>query len=193
MAYPLHKSVTMIGRHPTCDIVIPTTFDRVSREHAQIRREGRYFVLYDTSSAGTAVNGRRIRQQALQEGDRISLAGQVEFAFWNGALHGPGSTAGALARTRLEASPVYEPAYGPAYRVVPGPVVMTSKSRLTAALLAILLGDFGAHKFYLNRPAEAILYLLFSWTAIPGLVGLIEGISYLSMSDAEFAYKYGRW
>jgi len=63
---------------------------------------------------------------------------------------------------------------------------------MTAGLLAILLGGLGMHKFYLNRPVEGIIYLLFSWTGIPAILGLIEGIVLISMSDTEFAYKYGR-
>lgn len=184
MAYALHKAVTTLGRHPNCDVVIPANFDRVSREHAQIRREGQYFVLYDTSSAGTAVNGQPVRQKPLQEGDRISLAGQAEFTFWNGALHSPGASPVAPAPTRLDPSPAYGP---PPVR----PVVASGKNRVTAGLLALLLGGIGAHKFYLNRPMEGIIYLLFSWTGIPAIIGLIEGIVLLSMSDSEFAYKHG--
>ena len=36
-----------------------------------------------------------------------------------------------------------------------------------------------------------ILYLVFFWTGIPSLVGLIEGIIYLTMNDQAFAAKYG--
>ncbi len=186
MAYPLRKSVTSVGRHPHCDIVLPATFDRVSREHAQIRREGQHFVLYDTSSAGTRVNGRRVRQHPLREGDQILLADQARFSFWRGALHGPETSAPPPAPTRLEPSPAY------GSPPVPYPPVSSDKNRVTAGVLAILLGVFGIHKFYLNRPLEGLLYLLFSWTTIPTLLGLIDGITYLSMSDADFAYKYGR-
>lgn len=187
MATVLHKPITTIGRHPNCDIVIPANFDRVSREHAQIRREGQYFILYDTSSAGTTINGQPVRQKTLQEGDRISLAGQVEFVFGNGALHSSGAVASVPAPTRFDPSPGYAPGYS-----APQPVVTSDKNRLTAGLLAILLGSLGVHKFYLNRPVEGIIYLLFSWTGIPAIIGLIEGIVLISMSDAEFAYKYGR-
>ena len=62
--------------------------------------------------------------------------------------------------------------------------------RTTAAIFAILLGAFGIHKFYLGKPGQGILYLLFFWTFIPGVVGFIEGIVYLTMSDDEFMAKY---
>ena len=67
----------------------------------------------------------------------------------------------------------------------------SGKNRIGAALFAILLGGLGIHKFYLGRVGWGILYLVFCWTFIPSLVGLIEGIIYLVSSDADFAKKYG--
>jgi hypothetical protein len=40
------------------------------------------------------------------------------------------------------------------------------------------------------RPGSGILYVLFCWTFIPALVGLLEGIVLLSMSDERFVEKY---
>jgi hypothetical protein len=65
------------------------------------------------------------------------------------------------------------------------------KSRIGAACLALILGGFGAHKFYLGEVGLGLLYLFFSWTFIPAFIGLIEGIVYLAMSDARFARRYG--
>jgi TM2 domain-containing membrane protein YozV len=62
-----------------------------------------------------------------------------------------------------------------------------AKSRLTAALLAILLGGLGIHKFYLNKPIQGILYIVFCMTFIPAIIGFIEGIIYLCESDEKFA------
>jgi TM2 domain-containing membrane protein YozV len=70
------------------------------------------------------------------------------------------------------------------------PVGASSRNRTSAALFAFFLGGLGAHKFYLGQPGLGILYLLFCWTFIPAIVGLIEGIVYLSMSDASFAARY---
>ncbi len=64
-------------------------------------------------------------------------------------------------------------------------------NKLVAGLLAILLGSIGAHKFYLGQTGQGIIYLLLCWTFIPGVIGVIEGIIYLSMSDAAFYQKYG--
>ncbi|MFZ3590053.1 TM2 domain-containing protein [Bacillus sp. DJP31] len=65
------------------------------------------------------------------------------------------------------------------------------KSKIVAGILGILLGSLGAHKFYLGKIGMGLLYLIFSWTGIPGIIGLIEGILYLVKSDEEFHAKYG--
>lgn len=66
----------------------------------------------------------------------------------------------------------------------------SSKSRITAGVLAILLGGVGVHKFYLGKAGMGCLYILFCWTFIPAIIGLIEGIIYLTMDDDAFAQKY---
>jgi TM2 domain-containing membrane protein YozV len=64
------------------------------------------------------------------------------------------------------------------------------KSKTTAGLLALLLGGIGAHKFYLDRPGQGILYLLFFWTFIPAFIAFIEAIVLFTMSDASFDATY---
>jgi TM2 domain-containing membrane protein YozV len=86
------------------------------------------------------------------------------------------------------AQPQYQVPQPPPYQQVP----IYSKSKTTAGILAILLGGIGAHKFYLGSVGLGILYLIFSWTFIPSLVGFIEGIIYLCAKDEEFYYKYVR-
>jgi TM2 domain-containing membrane protein YozV len=66
------------------------------------------------------------------------------------------------------------------------------KNKIVAGVFGILLGAFGIHKFYLGQVGYGILYLLFCWTGIPSIVGLIEGILYLVMSDEEFDAKYNK-
>lgn len=66
-----------------------------------------------------------------------------------------------------------------------------TKNRYVAALLAIFLGSFGAHRFYLGQMWWGVAYLAFFWAYIPGIAGIVEGIMYLMMSDADFARKYG--
>ncbi len=67
----------------------------------------------------------------------------------------------------------------------------SSKSRMTAALLAFFLGGLGAHKFYLGKVGQGFLYLIFCWTFIPAIVAFIEFFIYLCTSDEDFARKYG--
>ena len=68
---------------------------------------------------------------------------------------------------------------------------MTGRNRTTAAIFAILLGGLGIHKFYLGKIGQGILYLLFSWTFIPLILCVIEGIIYLTMTDQAFETSYG--
>lgn len=64
------------------------------------------------------------------------------------------------------------------------------KSKVAAGVLAILLGSLGIHKFYLGKIGMGVLYLLFCWTGIPAIVGLIEGIIYLCSNDENFQLKH---
>lgn len=64
------------------------------------------------------------------------------------------------------------------------------KNKYVAGILAILLGDLGIHKFYLGKIGWGIVYLLFCWTGIPAIAGLIEGIIYLCTDDETFQVKY---
>lgn len=48
------------------------------------------------------------------------------------------------------------------------------KTPTTGVLLALFLGGVGAHHFYLGRTGLGILYAVFVWTLIPGIVALIE-------------------
>jgi TM2 domain-containing membrane protein YozV len=66
----------------------------------------------------------------------------------------------------------------------------SGKSKMTAALLAIFLGSFGLHKFYLGQVTWGLLYLFLFWSSISMILGFIEGIYYLTMSDKDFKLKY---
>ena len=50
----------------------------------------------------------------------------------------------------------------------------TQRDELTGVLLAVLLGSFGAHHFYLRRNALGVLYFLLCWTSLPFFLGIIE-------------------
>lgn len=64
------------------------------------------------------------------------------------------------------------------------------KDRIATAIIAFGLGTFGIHKFYLGKCIKGILYILFSWTGIPTIISIVEGVLYLLMSDEEFDHKY---
>ena len=65
----------------------------------------------------------------------------------------------------------------------------TGKNRVTAAILALLLGSFGAHYFYLGETTKGIVYVVLCWTYIPAILGVIEGIMLLTQTDEDFAIK----
>lgn len=69
--------------------------------------------------------------------------------------------------------------------------MLPRKSRGVATILALLLGGIGAHKFYLDRAGQGVLYLLFFWTFIPALLGLVEGLMYATSSEEAFHAEYG--
>ena len=53
-------------------------------------------------------------------------------------------------------------------------------------MLAVMFGGLGFHKFYLKQYWQGIVYLVFFWTIVPGVLGLFEGIRFLTMSDEQF-------
>jgi len=68
-----------------------------------------------------------------------------------------------------------------------------SDKRIAAGLLAIFLGSLGIHKFYLGYTTAGIIMLvvsLFTCGSIMAIIGLIEGIIYLTRTDEQFAATY---
>ena len=63
----------LIGRHPSCQVRFDKDLTTISRQHARIEREGNRFRLVDTSTNGTFVNGKRISDVYLREGDVITI------------------------------------------------------------------------------------------------------------------------
>jgi len=76
------------------------------------------------------------------------------------------------------------------YQINNNKLIKNIKTKTTAGVLAIFLGGIGAHKFYLGQNGLGLLYLVFVWTFIPAILGLLEGLSYFSMSDKDFNKKY---
>jgi TM2 domain-containing membrane protein YozV len=48
------------------------------------------------------------------------------------------------------------------------------RDEVVGILLALFLGTFGVHHFYLRRTGLGILYCCFFWTGIPSFLGFIE-------------------
>lgn len=64
------------------------------------------------------------------------------------------------------------------------------KNKITAGVLALIIGGFGIHHFYLGNTIRGVIYLLLCWTFVPAIIAFIEGIIYLTASDDTFRVKY---
>jgi len=72
-AVRLAHPVVCIGRHPQADVFVRD--DRVSRQHAELRCAKGVWRLVDVGSRnGTFLNGERVREAELVNGDRIVFA-----------------------------------------------------------------------------------------------------------------------
>jgi TM2 domain-containing membrane protein YozV len=77
-----------------------------------------------------------------------------------------------------------------------GPV--TTNNRIAAGICGILLGALGIHKFILGYTTPGLIMLLVSvltcgfGAVVMAVIGLIEGIIYLTKTDAEFEEMYVR-
>jgi pSer/pThr/pTyr-binding forkhead associated (FHA) protein len=68
--------VTIIGREETSDVVV--TDPAASRQHAEVRADGDVFTLIDLGSTnGTLIDGARVTQQVLDDGDQIVIGETV--------------------------------------------------------------------------------------------------------------------
>ena len=74
-----------------------------------------------------------------------------------------------------------------------------AEKKIAAGICGILLGALGIHKFILGYTKEGIIMIAVSIVGsillglgpiVMGLIGLIEGIIYLTKSDEEFASTY---
>lgn len=77
------------------------------------------------------------------------------------------------------------------WNVPPLPIHQDNK-RIVAGVLALLIGYLGVHKFVLGYTKEGILQILLSviTCGIASIVPFIEGIIYLTKSDAAFYQTY---
>ena len=64
--------------------------------------------------------------------------------------------------------------------------------KMVAGICGILLGGFGVHKFILGYTTEGIIQIVISVVTcgVGGIIGIVEGIIYLTKSDEEFVRTY---
>ena len=60
------------------------------------------------------------------------------------------------------------------------------KNKTEAGILAILFGGLGMHKFYLGKYGQGLLCAAFCWTFIPALIGIVQGVHYLTETEEQF-------
>lgn len=67
-----------------------------------------------------------------------------------------------------------------------------AEKKLSAGICGILLGAFGVHKFILGYTKEGIIQIIITicTCGLGGIIGLIEGIIYLTKSDEDFVRIY---
>lgn len=75
-----------------------------------------------------------------------------------------------------------------------------AEKKIPAGVCGILLGWLGVHKFILGYTTEGLIMLVVTLVVGPftlctgsffvGIIGLIEGIIYLTRTDAEFVDTY---
>lgn len=82
---------------------------------------------------------------------------------------------------------------------MPPPPSGGNGKRVSAGVLGILLGALGIHKFVLGYSKAGVIMLLVSIIGsvflllgpiVMGIIGLVEGIIYLTKSDTEFHNTY---
>lgn len=73
------------------------------------------------------------------------------------------------------------------------------KNRYIAALLALVLGQFGVHRFYLRQGGLGIVYILLTILGISllglpiaALIGVIDAVMIFMMGDEEFNFRYNK-
>jgi TM2 domain-containing membrane protein YozV len=117
----------------------------------------------------------------------IQLEGQVE---WKALNLFPEFEADLKSKSAMVASSP------PATAVPPSTATARASNKLPAGICGILLGSLGVHKFILGYTGAGLIMLLVSVLScgiaagIVAIVGLIEGIIYLTKSDEEFVRLY---
>lgn len=72
------------------------------------------------------------------------------------------------------------------------PPTLEENQKVLAGVLAIVLGGFGVHKFILGYTQEGVIQIVITVAScgLGSIIGLIEGIIYLTKSDDDFYQTY---
>lgn len=102
---PLDKPIVLLGRHQECDIQLASR--KVSRRHCCIAQVNDYLVVRDLGSTnGIRINGTRVLEGSLKEGDELTIGNHRYQVQWNAPLAPPlrGPAVGREA-SRIQRSP----------------------------------------------------------------------------------------
>lgn len=86
--------------------------------------------------------------------------------------------------------------YQPMQSVNPGQMTdwkaLGGDKKIIAGICGILLGGFGVHKFILGYTTEGVIQIVITFVTcgVGSIVGLVEGIIYLTKSDEDFVRTY---
>ncbi|HEU4710642.1 MAG TPA: NINE protein [Pyrinomonadaceae bacterium] len=86
--------------------------------------------------------------------------------------------------------------YQPMQSVHPGAMTdwkaMGADKKIVAGILGILVGGLGVHKFILGYTTEGLIQIAITviTCGVGSIIGLVEGIIYLTKSDEDFVRTY---
>jgi len=111
-------------------------------------------------------------------------------------------------QTGYQAPADYQQPYQPSYQPIQPPTPMYGQpplqdlktagadKKIPAGILGIVIGGLGIHKFILGYQKEGLIMLLisvlscFTLAGVMHVIGIIEGIMYLTKTDEEFVRTY---
>lgn len=107
--YQIESDETVVGRRSDADIVLNDLY--VSRHHARIvRKNGKYQLVDLNSTHGTFINGQRVEEHPLRDGDQVRL-GRKELLFGTRLSElRPSTTAGGFDKSLAHFSAVLDSA-----------------------------------------------------------------------------------
>jgi TM2 domain-containing membrane protein YozV len=86
----------------------------------------------------------------------------------------------------------YQPLQGVNQNAMTDWKAMGADKKIVAGICAILLGWLGVHKFILGYTTEGVIMLVLGilTCGLTNIIGIVEGVIYLTKSDEEFVRTY---